>query len=166
MVLRRSKSGLLALSTASTSARRAAGAAWQAPIKAFSNQGFDHGLATDIQAGRLLIKFFEHFRGEIYIHPLNGIHHLSASEKPGDVLTAIRHLGNPLGADWLLFFKCFLHRAQSLLSWPSRASRDGRTPPLCLSEFHTPTNTYVPLPNPWRKTAPDSHYGNSANSGG
>ena len=42
------QSGLLALGLVATRARPATGPPWQAPVKAFSNKGFDHGLAADV----------------------------------------------------------------------------------------------------------------------
>ena len=64
-----------------------------------------------------LIEFSQHLRGEIDVHPLEGIHHLSARD-----FTLIRHACGGFGTDGLLFLTHFLHTGLFLLSWLSRGS--------------------------------------------
>jgi hypothetical protein len=73
------------------------------PVQAFANEGLDDRLAADIQASGFLIEVLQHLRGEIDAHPPDGIHHLSAGEKSGDILTLIRHARDGFGTDGISF---------------------------------------------------------------
>src|SRR5271157_52134 len=100
----------------------------ESTIEAFADERFDHSLAADIQAGRLLIQFFKHFPGEINIYALNRIDHVAfVREEPADIFSLVRHAGNGLGTDGLLLTNSF-HIAFYPPMWPSRESRDGKTP--------------------------------------
>jgi hypothetical protein len=66
-------------------------------------RGLDDRPAADIQARGFRIDFSQHLRVEIDLHPRDGIHHLSAGEKSGDILTLIRHGCDGFGTAGLIF---------------------------------------------------------------
>jgi hypothetical protein len=56
-------------------------------VEGLADQGFDDGLAADVEFFGGVFQFFEHGRGEIDVDALDGLHHLAGvGEKARNVL--------------------------------------------------------------------------------
>src|SRR5271165_2475088 len=120
-------------------------------VQRLTEHGLDHCLAADVQLIRLLVKFFQHGRGEVHIHPLNGGHHSPlVGEESRNVLAPFGHAGDGFGRKRLLLTTSALHTVPVPGWLTSRESRGGRTH---RPRHHAPQTwrcTACPPPTRWR----------------
>ncbi len=117
-------------------------------VEGLADQGFDDGLAADVEFFGGVFQFFEHGGGEIDVHALDGLPHLSGvGEKARNVLAAVGHARDGVGGEWFFSRMRFFHRVSGLREWPSRESRDDRTPLGVLADFKNDRVQAIRLPN-------------------
>ncbi|MGH9675488.1 MAG: hypothetical protein ACRD36_00175, partial [Candidatus Acidiferrum sp.] len=90
-------------------------------IEGLTEQGFDDGLAADIEFFGEAIEFVEHRGGEIYVNALDGLPAAAGiSEEAADVLAGIGEAGDGFRGYRFLFTRCVFHKACALASWLSK----------------------------------------------
>jgi hypothetical protein len=126
-------------------------------VEGLADEGFDNGLAADVEFLGGVFQFFEHGGGEIDVDALDGLHHLSGvGEETRNVLAAVGHAGNGFGGERFFPRMRSLHKVSGIRRPPAAPAiaRQGSLQVVPRQTDHCPKHD--PQPAMQRSMEPDS----------